>query len=202
MIGVGAAVVALIGGIPAALGLGWFGTRLLADDVTVWVLNTSGQDLTVEIAYARTLESRAGTLEMVQTLEGPSTIRATDGSGQVVDDVTFTAANAVLYNAGGSECLAVFDVSEYYTRTQNPQLTLVDRIPETQRLYEFKAPNMILPRRGPPQEVAGAVHWIEDVACSALDPAREEELLFFATNRLHQRHERAQQEAAQRAAGQ
>ena len=161
--------------------------------MTVWVLNTSGHDLTVEIAYARPLDARAGTLEMVQTLEGPSTIVATDGSGQVVDDLSFTAASAVLYNAAGSECLAVFDVSAFYTQTQNPQLTLVDRIPETQRLYEFKAPNVILPRRGPPQQVVGAVHWIEDVACSALDPSREEELMFFATNRLHQRYERAQE---------
>jgi hypothetical protein len=192
-IGVVAGVIAIIGAIPAALGFGPFGARLFADDVTVHILNLSGRDVTVTASFATPVESPNGSLHTAKSLAGPITIVAVDGSGQTVDDLAIDASTDLLYNVGGGTCFAVFDATAFYSGAAQATLRLAARIPSEQRLYPIEAPNVVLPRRPPPSTAAGAVHWIEDVNCTSLDPANEQDLLTWAEYRMLSRFERQQE---------
>jgi hypothetical protein len=191
------AIVAVIGAIPAALGFGFFGYRLFGNDVTIHILNVSGTDVVVTASFASPVESAAGSLNTAKSLSGPITIEAVDGSGVVVDSLAYNATTDILYNVAGGTCFAVFDATEFYSGADNPLLRVADRIPAEQRLYDIAAETVVLPRRPPPAEASGMVHWIEDVDCSSLVPENEADLLTWAEYRMLARFER-QQDAQQR----
>jgi hypothetical protein len=192
-----AALVALIGAIPAVLGFGPFGYRLFGKDVTIHILNVSGVNVVVTASFASPVESPAGSLHTAKSLSGPITIEAVDGSGVVVDSLSHNASSDVLYNVAGGTCFAVFDATEFYSGVDNPLLRVAARIPAAQRLYDIAAATVVLPRRPPPAQAVGTVHWIEDVDCASLDPSTESDLLTWAEYRMLARFER-QQEAQER----
>jgi len=184
------ALVAFLALAPMLLGAGPFGLRFItSSSVPVHVLNTSGQNLTIEVPFATPLESPGGTFLSTNSLSGPITLRAIDESGEVVEEVEVDARGEVIYNVLGSECLAVMDASTYYG-ADGPGLVVVDRITQDTRVYVTEADTVILPRRTMPDQAEGEVHWIEPINCETLDPSREEELLMWAEFRLRQRRER------------
>jgi hypothetical protein len=183
-------LIAVLAIAPMALGAGPFGLRFITSvSVPVHVLNTSGQDLTIEVPFATPLESPGGTFLSTNSLSGPITLQAVAADGTIVEEVDIEARGQVIYNVLGSECLAVMDASTYYG-AEGPGLVVVDRITQDMRVYVTEADTVILPRRTMPDQAEGVVHWIEPINCETLDPAREDELLMWAEFRLRQRRER------------
>lgn len=182
--------------VPMVLGFGWFGARLVTSaPLPVHVLNTSGQPLTIEVDFASPVLVPPGRVESLESLTGDITLvaRAEDGS-EVEREVISDAQGAVFYNALGSECLAVFDLTGLYGGSDDEAaIRVVERVQRDQRIVRSEADVLLLPRRTPPDTVRGTVHWIEVVGCNLLDPAEEEFLLSQAQFRLENR--RAEYEA-------
>lgn len=191
-----AAFVLALGLIPAKLGFGPFGLRLFtSDEIPVHVLNLSGSDLEVALSFASPVVVTGGTMETLVTLSGSSSLRATRPDGTLVDDLEFEAAGPLFYNAGGGRCFAVFDISAYYDgELEEGDMTVVARLDEDTRLYEFEADTIVLPRRMAPDQARGVVHWLEPVGCSMLDPENESYLVGTSLVRLQQRRERYEEE--------
>ncbi len=172
---------------PQMLGFGWFGARLVTSaPLPVHVLNTSGQTVTIEVDFASPAVVRAGTLESLESLTGDITITALAEDGSELErTLVQDATGAILYNALGSECLAVFDLTGMYGGESG--LRVVERVPKEQRIIRSDAHVLLLPRRTPPDAAAGTVHWIEVVGCNLLEPEEEEFLLSQAQFRIEQR---------------
>lgn len=190
------ALVAGLGLLPMAFGLGPFGSRLVtADEVPVHVLNLSGTDLTVSLSFAADLTVVAGTMETMGTLSGGSRLVARRPDGTVLDDLRFSADGPVFYNAGGGRCFAVFDISGFYGDDPDTSaVTVVARLPEDTRLYEFEADTIVLPRRTAPDQARGRVHWLEPVGCNLLDPDEESYLIGQNLVRMQERRDRYEEE--------
>ncbi len=196
----GIAVLAVAALVPWALGVGVFGARLFASEVQVHIVNLSSHDVTVALDFAAPVEAGAGSLHSTETLAGQVTFVATDGSGEEVDIVRERLGGEVVYNVAGAACFAVFDVTSFYSGAPSPQLRVTRRVEAGTRIVPIEADTLILPRRPPPAEAAGTVHWIEDVRCEALSTDQEAELQTWAEYRMLSRFERLQE--AQRAAEQ
>ncbi|MFT6628568.1 MAG: hypothetical protein ACJA1R_001830 [Flavobacteriales bacterium] len=196
---IGAAVALFaIAAAPAMLGFGWFGARLLtSDEIDVYVLNTSGQDLDVALPFASVARVPGGTLQTLQTLTGEITIEALSTSGESLEMLEVNATGPVFYNALGSECLVVFDVTDFYGGEAN--LTIVRRVSQEERIIVLDADTVVLPRRALPSQAIGTVHWVDVVGCALMDPEYEEDLLQRSLFRIQQRREAQQQ--AREAAG-
>lgn len=185
---------AIIGVIPYLLGFGFFASRvILSKDVNVYVWNFSGEELTFEIDFSEDVNLPAG-METVRTLTGPVSITARGTDGEIVEHFDIELERPVFYNANGSTCFAVYDVTAYYDGTEDSRLRLVDRIYQDDTFYEIQADTVVLPRRPTPTQAIGDVHWIEPVTdCDNLDPAYEESLLVQAEIRLQRRREEYEQ---------
>lgn len=182
------AALAALAVIPRLLGAGWFGARVvLAREVPIHVLNTSGQDLVIKVPFASATTVRAGTIETVETLAGPVALEAFGEDGERAEFFEFDAQVPVVYNALGSECLAVFDLTPFYGGEHAAPLRVLDRISRDERLVELDAGTLILPRRTPPDQATAPVHWVEVVGCTLLDPSEEAYLVGQAEFRLQER---------------
>ena len=183
----------VIGGIPKMLGFGWFASRMLgSEEIFVYVLNTSGQDIEVSLPFATPRSVPAGTIETLRTLDGEITIIAQDIDGNVLESLTHVSEGDLFYNALGSECLAVFDLTNFYGG-EGEDMTVEARIYQEQRIYQITADTLIMPRRVAPDEARGIVHWIDTVGCNLLNEENEDYLLAQAQVRLEDRRERREQ---------
>ena len=180
--------------VPKLLGLDWFALRAITSKtIYVHVLNTSGQDLEVSVSHGSTETVTAGTMALIQTMSGDVSISARGLDGELLEELEVRLDDDTLYNALGSECLAVLDVSSFYGADNIP-FSVVDRIRREDRLYTFTAGTVLLPRGTPPDSAAPPVHWIETFGCELLDDEEEGYLLTQAQVRLNARWE-AYQEA-------
>lgn len=192
-----AAILAVLGAAPLAFGLGPFGARLaLAGTGAVHVLNTSGQDLTVDVSFAAPVVVPAGTMEVIETLRGRVTLIATAPDGSVVETLVFDAGEATFYNAAQSACLVVVDLTDVYGG--EGVLRVHERVPREQALIHQASDVWLLPRRTPPEQAAGTVHMLEVVGCNLLAQEEEAFLLSQVQFRLEERR-RAYQEALREA---
>lgn len=188
---------AVLGAAPAAFGLGPFGLRLaLAGTAVIHVLNTSGQDLVVDVSFAAPMPVPAGTMEAIETLRGPITLVATDPDGTKVESFAFDAGEATFYNADESACLVVVDLSDVYGG--QGVLRIHERVPREQALIHQASDVWLLPRRTPPEQAAGTIHMLEVVGCNLLAAEEESFLLSQVQFRLEERR-RAYQEALREA---
>ncbi len=193
---IAAAFLLAVGGVPKILGFGWFASRMIgSEEIFVYVLNTSGQDIEVQLPFAASRNVPAGTIETLRTLDGEITITALDMDGNVLETLDVSADGDLFYNALGSECLAVFDLTGLYGGEGDMEVEA--RIFKSQHIYQITADTLIMPRRVAPDEARGVVHWIDTVGCNLLEEDNEEYLLAQAQVRLEDRRER--REAARRA---
>lgn len=183
--------------VPWIIGYGPAGYRLITSHpVDVHVLNLSGQDVIVTVPHNRATPFPAGTLRELQTLAGTFEIQTTTLDGAPVETVAVETERDALYIVGGGQCLAVFDVSNYYGGGGGG-MRIAHRIGEDDRVFAFVADTTLLPRRTAPDRAAGVVHWIEPVDCQSLEPDNEESLVTWAEFRLRQRRERRQEQLGQ-----
>ncbi len=205
-LGIGGFVAALAL-LPMAIGFGPFGLRLLlSDEIPVHVLNVSGEDVNVSLSFASDVDVPAGSMETLATLSGRSRLVATRADGTVVDDLEIDATGDVFYNVAGGKCFVVFDISSFYLGEDEQQgdMTVVARLYEDTRVYAFTSDSILLPRRVPPDQARGSVHWLEPVGCAMLEPSEEPYLIAQSLMRLQSRRERYEEELreAREAAGQ
>ena len=192
------ALVAVVAILPWAFGFGPFAIRLLTSaEIEVHVLNLSGDDVHIELPVAADRPVPAGTMEALATLEGRFTIAPRRDDGTVVEEVEVDARTPVFYNVGGGRCFAVFDITNFYGG-EGEVMTVVARLDEDARIHVFDADTVLLPRRTPPTQARGRVHWLEPVGCSLLDP--EEEDYLIGSNLVRLEHRRDQYEEALREA--
>lgn len=191
--------VGILGGLPWAMGLGPFGLRqFLSHDVTLWVINTSGQDLTIQLTNDPPRLVRNFTVEQIDTLSGQTVVATLNAAGEVLEEHPWDLQEDALLNALGSECMAVVDLDGYYGEGADGQLDIVARIRRDDRLYTLQADQVLLPRHTMPDTIRGTMHWIETVNCELLDEERTLTLAStlaarMATRRAELENQRAQQ---------
>lgn len=186
----GSLALVALGVIPWLLGAGWFGLRLAsAGEVPIHVLNTSGSDIEVQVSFASRRVVASGTMETIETLAGPVSLTTHNADGELLESFEFEASVPVFYNAMGSECLAVFDLTPYYGGQTEQPLQVLRRITRDERLVELDAGTLLLPRRTAPDQATPPVHWVEVVGCTLLEPAEEDYLVGQAEFRLQQRRD-------------
>lgn len=187
----------ILGGIPWMLGLGPFGLRqILSEKVTLYVVNTTGYKLTIQLTNDPPRESLPQTVEAIETFAGQTTIEVINEQGQVLETHEWDLSQDSLLNALGSECMALVDLAGYYGEGASGQLDVVSRIRREDRLVHITADQLLLPRHTMPDQLAGSMHWLELVGCDLLDPERTEGLRQSLANRMAVRRQEALEERA------
>ena len=187
----------ILGGIPWMLGLGPFGLRqILSEKVTLYVVNTTGYKLTIQLTNDPPRESLPQTVESIETFSGQTTIQIINEQGEVLETHEWDLSQDSLLNALGSECMALVDLAGYYGEGANGQLDVVSRIRREDRLVHITADQLLLPRHTMPDQLAGTMHWLELVGCDLLDPERTEGLRQSLANRMAVRRQEALEERA------
>lgn len=192
---VGGVIVALIGLLPIAFGVGPFGIGVMGkDQINVWIYNTTIED-DVEAAIRRKAplasEDRftLGAYETTSTFipTGARELTTTVAGKTETFDVAFR--NHTFLSVGGALCYAVFDITEMYNEAAatQPAFSVVDRIAQGQVVYESKARTMVPPRARMPKTAHSPVHWVEDFDCGLLAPELEDVLKLRAQATLQAR---------------
>ncbi|MCB9532011.1 MAG: hypothetical protein H6698_05925 [Myxococcales bacterium] len=195
-VAIAAAAIGAVVGAPWALGFGPAGARIFTShEIPVHILNLSGQDVDIELAFTSPKRVTAGTLETLETLSGGATLVTRSPDGAVVEELEIEADGPVFYNVGGGTCFAVFDLSEFYGDDERGgDLRVVARLDESTRLYAFDAETVVLPRGVAPAAARGKVQWIEPVGCNLLELDEEPALIAQNLMRLRERRERRDEE--------
>jgi hypothetical protein len=187
----------ILGGIPWMLGLGPFGLRqILSEKVTLYVVNTTGYNLTIQLTNDPPRESLAQTVEAIETFSGQTTIQVINEQGEVLETHEWDLSQDSLLNALGSECMALVDLAGYYGEGASGQLEVVSRIRREDRLVHITADQLLLPRHTMPDQLAGTMHWLELVGCDLLNEDRADGLRQSLANRMAVRRQEAMEERA------
>ncbi len=200
-----ALLLALTAIVPLLMGVGIFGlSSFKATEKALWVYNTTDTEASVDIAYeaplaihyTETLAPYAITHTRLKT--GHRVIRTTVHGAETSHRVTLT--HPTIVTLGSETCLAVFDMTPFYHRSQfeDPSLKLVDTIEAGTAVYQVQADGMVVPRQAMPRNVNGTIHWVEDFGCDLLKEENRDVLMMRARQKLEEREDALQKQMEER----
>lgn len=167
--------IALFGGVGVISGTGWFGYRSwLYEGGELYVLNMNDFPVYASVDGFERVEVPARNAQRLDVIGGTSQLHIEDEGGKVLEEhaLTIDGEHALLKVAPGEDCLAVVDISDYYSGNKGAVPRIVGKIASGEKLHIFKTRNVVWPRKPFPPRMdpkMGPARWAEIVGCDLFE---------------------------------
>ena len=168
--------IAVFGVIGQLSGTGWFGYRAwMYEGGELYILNRSPTPVLASVDGFKDVEVPADNAQRLDLVGGHSTVAIKDAKTLEVlstHEVDLDGFHALLKLQPEADCLAIVDVSGYYSGRGGAQPVVVDEVRGDDALYYFETRNVIWPRKEFPPRIdpkLGSPRWAEIVGCDLFD---------------------------------
>ncbi len=157
-------------------GTGWFGYRSwMYEGGELYILNRESKPVLASVDGFQDVEVPADNAQRLDLVGGESVVVIKDAeTGEELSrhTVTLDGFHALLKLKPKEDCLAVVDVSSYYSGQKGAMPKVMEQISTEDQLYYFKTRNVVWPRKDFPPHIdpaMGSPVWAEIVGCELFD---------------------------------
>ena len=168
--------IAVFGVIGQLSGTGWFGHRAwMYEGGELYILNRSDAPVLASVDGFKDVEVPADNAQRLDLVGGHSTVTIKDAATNEVlstHEVDLDGFHALLKLQPEQDCLAIVDVSGYYSGKRGARPIVVDEVRADRALYYFETRNVIWPRKAFPPRIdpaLGEARWAEIVGCDLFE---------------------------------